>query len=343
MHSPRGLLPRVLSLPGAKHFTLLLAQRFIAGTTVVDLLVKKIFLNSVGFSVIVNFLGESSLNFKDIKLAGAKYLGLISFFGKINSPEEISLKASEFGLGPYCDPICYSWWDDCPEIMEVLENADEAGFRLWLDAELLDVREELWKFASRVLEKISFLGIAYQAYGDRGFNSEYFFEAVVRPLIESLEKGKTLGLRLCKGAYFSSERWILRDQKKIRERYLVLASSMIKLAIANNQDTERGDLFLEFATHDPYLIEELKKMAKRFNLPKNKFRFAMLLGRQQTLASHLLAEGYRVFIYTPFGPDKISYICRRLQENWKHLLFLFRREGKYHDCSYWPESCSLNA
>lgn len=342
MHSRKSLLERTLSLPGIKYFTLLLAQRFIAGTSVIDLLAKRKFLNSLGFSTITNLLGESSRSFQEITSVEEKYLEAIAFLKTTGALDDISIKASEFGLNSDYDEICYSWWDDCPEMCSVLKEADEIRLRLWLDAELLSTREELWKFARSILEEISFLGVAYQAYGDQGVNSEAFFNAVVRPLAESLGKDKILGLRLCKGAYYSSERWILRNQEKIRWRFLALASSMMELSLASAKDTERGGLFLEFATHDPYLIEELKKMAERLGLAKNKFRFAMLLGRQQTLASHLIAEGYTVAIYLPFGPDRLAYVCRRLQENWSHLFLPFRNEGYYHICSTWPKACSLN-
>lgn len=342
MHSRKSLLERTLSLPGIKHFTLLLAQRFIAGISVIDLLAKKKFLNSLGFSTITNLLGESLQSFQKITFVEKKYLEAIAFLEKTGALDDISIKASEFGLNSDHGEIRYSWWDDCPEICSVLKEADEIRLRVWLDAELLETREELWKFTRLALEDISFLGIAFQAYGNSIFNSEFFFNAIIEPLATSLPKDKTLGLRLCKGAYFSSEKKILRDQKKIRERYLALASAMMKLSLVNAKYPERGNLFLEFATHDLILIRELKNMLQTLGLPKNKFRFAMLYGRQQSLASHLFAEGYNIAIYLPFGPDQIPYICRRLQENRFNLFLPFRNEGVYHVCDTWPKVCSLN-
>lgn len=338
MQKSQSFLELLARLPGGRRLFWILAQRFIAGKTVENALSQAAHLNVLGFPVILDYVGENNQSLIAIKTAEEKYLAIFPLVRKRDLNAEVSLKPTQFGLE--MDHYRH-WLEDYPEILSVLETADQSAMRVWLDAELLETRDGLWNLVECALEKVYFLGAAFQAYGNAGFNSKHFFENRVALLARCLKKGKTLALRLCKGAYQSSEKWILRDPDEIRERYLELARSMLELVLINRAREDAGIFFPEFATHDPELINEIKLMAERLGLAKNCFRLAMLYGRQQTLASHLFTEGYTVAIYLPFGPDWLAYLSRRLRENKSYIRLPFLREGEYHLCPDWPDKCVL--
>lgn len=341
MRWDQGPLDYFARLPGSRRLLWFLAKRFIAGETTEDALNQAIHLNTLGLPVILDYVGENKQSYEAIQTAEEKYLEVLSLAGKRDLSADVSLKPSQFGL---VVGSCRHWWEDNPEILSVLQETNQSTAQAWLDAELLETRDSLWDFVEFALglKNISFLGAALQAYANAGFNSKYFFENRIAPLTRFLPKGKTLGLRLCKGAYQSSERWILRDSREVRWRYLELTRSIMELTLTNQSRTKDTGTFLpEFATHDLELIYEIKLMAERLGLAKNWFRFAMLYGRQQSFVSHLVAEGYTIFIYLPFGPEWLAYVSRRLQENKAYFLLPFLSEGEYHLCPEWPDECIL--
>lgn len=342
MHGSQSRLERLTHLPGLKPLLWHFAKRLIAGEEVEDALNQTAHFNASGFTVILNYIGEDNQSYGAVKTAEEKYLEILSLLKRRDLKAEISFQLSQFELeaNHYSK---YYWYENCPEeIILVLETADQSAVRVWLDAKLLETREDLWNLAEFALAemKISFLGATCQAYGNAGFNSIFFFRNRIAPLVYSLQKGKTLGLRLDKEAY-SSEKWILRDPNAIRERYLELARSMLELVLTNRARENAGIFFPEFATHNLKLVNEIKLLAKRLGLAKRWFRFAMPYGRQQSLASHLFAEGYTVAVYLPFGPDWLPYSIRRLQNNKLYIFWPFLREGEYHLCPEWPDKCIL--
>jgi len=50
----------------------------------------------------------------------------------------------------------------------------------------------------------------------------------------------------------------------------------------------------------------------------------LLYGIQRSLQRTLLAEGYRVRVYVPFGKEWYPYFMRRLAERPANLIFLLR-------------------
>ena len=59
-------------------------------------------------------------------------------------------------------------------------------------------------------------------------------------------------------------------------------------------------------------------------LDKGVFEFQMLYGVRRDLQRKLVAEGYGVRVYVPFGPEWYPYFMRRLAERPANVLFLAR-------------------
>ncbi len=65
-------------------------------------------------------------------------------------------------------------------------------------------------------------------------------------------------------------------------------------------------------------------MPKRAALRRDAFEFQMLYGIRRDLQRQLVAEGYRLRLYVPFGKAWYPYYMRRLAERPANLLFVMR-------------------
>jgi proline dehydrogenase len=72
------------------------------------------------------------------------------------------------------------------------------------------------------------------------------------------------------------------------------------------------------------MIEETKDFARGRGLAPDTFEFEMLYGIRRDLQRRLVAEGYRLRLYVPFGKAWYPYFMRRLAERPANLIFLAR-------------------
>ena len=78
------------------------------------------------------------------------------------------------------------------------------------------------------------------------------------------------------------------------------------------------------ATHDPKMVGGAMEACARFQVPRDGFEFQMLFGIRRDLQRKLLAEGYRLRLYVPYGDAWYPYFMRRLAERPANVLFLAR-------------------
>ena len=72
------------------------------------------------------------------------------------------------------------------------------------------------------------------------------------------------------------------------------------------------------------MIEATKAYAAGRGIERDRFEFQMLYGIRRDLQRRLVAEGYRLRLYVPFGKAWYPYFMRRLAERPANLLFLTR-------------------
>jgi proline dehydrogenase len=72
------------------------------------------------------------------------------------------------------------------------------------------------------------------------------------------------------------------------------------------------------------MIEETKNFARARDIAPDTFEFQMLYGIRRDLQRRLVAEGYRLRLYVPFGKAWYPYFMRRLAERPANLIFLAR-------------------
>jgi proline dehydrogenase len=99
----------------------------------------------------------------------------------------------------------------------------------------------------------------------------------------------------------------------IRREYLRLAEALLT----------RG-IYPAIATHDERLIDAIKTFAAERRIGAGTFEFQMLYGVRIELQRRLVADGYRVRIYVPFGTHWASYFYRRVTERRENALFALR-------------------
>ena len=76
----------------------------------------------------------------------------------------------------------------------------------------------------------------------------------------------------------------------------------------------RGDGDPSFATHDPRLIEIVQSLVGRYGRPRQSYEFALFMGRLEGAQERLLAEGERVRVYVPYGPEWFERLVAGLAE-----------------------------
>jgi proline dehydrogenase len=86
---------------------------------------------------------------------------------------------------------------------------------------------------------------------------------------------------------------------------------------------ERGT-YPAIATHDEALIADARAFATERKIARDRFEFQMLYGIRRDLQTMLVAEGYRVRIYLPFGRQWFPYFMRRLGERPANVAFVLR-------------------
>jgi len=68
----------------------------------------------------------------------------------------------------------------------------------------------------------------------------------------------------------------------------------------------------------------VQAFAAREEIGRDRFEFQMLYGVRTGLQRSTLAEGYKVLVATPFGPDWYPYLMRRLAERPANLGFFLK-------------------
>jgi proline dehydrogenase len=173
---------------------------------------------------------------------------------------------------------------------------------------------------------------------DDGFNTRtvglvvqsYLFRTE-RDTRQLLERG--VHFRLVKGAYKEPADKAYPKKADVDANFDLLAKILIDAAQASKSPklSEDGRIppLPAIGTHDEKRIEFAKQYAEKVGLPKEALEFQMLYGIRRDLQEQLVAEGYPVRVYVPFGTHWYPYFMRRLAERpaniWFFLSNFFRK------------------
>jgi len=247
-------------------------RRFIAGESAEEAIEAAKALQARGMLLTLDQLGESITTLAEAEAATRVYLALIEKIRAAGIDRNISLKPTQLGLD--IDPqVCIA------NITRILELATQHEFFVRIDMENTPyIQKTLDMFSAVWAQGYRNAGVVLQS---AVFRSEEDARAVSR---------MGARVRLVKGAY--KEPAALAHQAKADVDAAFVR--ILKVLLAEGT-------YPAIATHDPKMLEATKAFAAEKGIPKNAYEFQMLYGIRRDLEQQLVADGYRMRIYVPFG------------------------------------------
>ncbi|MCA9930282.1 MAG: proline dehydrogenase family protein, partial [Anaerolineales bacterium] len=122
-------------------------------------------------------------------------------------------------------------------------------------------------------------------------------------------------VRLCKGAYAEPAEVAFTDKTDTDDNFVALTRMMLA------EEARHNGMFLGVATHDDKMIQATIDFAHAQNISPDAFEFQMLFGIRRELQEELVAKGYQMRVYVPYGTAWYPYFMRRLAERPANLWF----------------------
>jgi proline dehydrogenase len=276
--------------------------RFVAGTTLSQVLSVVARLNDAGISVTLDALGENITSEDEARRAGQLYHTMLDRIGALGMDANVSLKPTQMGLDLGID------------IAESIIG-ELVGHAARIDS-FVRVDMEGSPYTQATIDMVRTIHGQPGMRGRVGVVVQAYLYRTARDVEQLIADG--IRIRLCKGAYLEPAEIAFAQKEDTDRNYVSLAKTMMKSGI-----------FHGFATHDESIIQELKRFAAVERIDPSSFEFQMLYGIRRDLQKSLVKEGYRVRCYVPFGSEWYPYFMRRLAERPANLLFLAKNLFKF--------------
>jgi proline dehydrogenase len=272
-----------------------MSSRFVAGMEIGDALRVAEAVNRQGILVTLDSLGESVNSEVDAQKAADIYHELLDQINAQKVNANVSVKLTQMGL------------ELDPELAEgialsLTEHAKSLGNFVRIDMEDSSLTQVTLDIVRRINARPNLrgaIGIVIQSYLYRSQTD-----------IEQLTT-EGIRVRLCKGAYKEPAEVAFPAKADVDENYVKLSQVLLESPIYHG-----------LATHDEAMIAAAKVFAKQHNIEPSRFEFQMLYGVRRDLQRKLVAEGYNVRVYIPFGREWYPYFMRRLAERPANVIFL---------------------
>lgn len=262
------------------------AQRYIAGPSLIDAVNTVKELQSKGASATIDVLGEFVT---DVNRAQSETQMSASVIEAIHSNQldaYLSVKLTSLGLD-LDKEFAYT------NVRVLVQKAQSLGVFVRMDMENTPYTSITLDFYRRLRnEGFTNVGVVIQAYLRRS-------EQDVAELLQYRPS-----VRLCKGIYIESEDVAFKDPDHIRNNYKRLLRMLVD-----------GGADVRIATHDEALLADAEALIQERALQPANYQFQMLLGVREDRRDALIAAGHPVCVYVPFGEDWYGYSTRRLKEN----------------------------
>ena len=274
-----------------------LSSRFVAGLEIEDALRVCGQVNQQGMHVTLDSLGESVTTAAEAHRAADIYHQLLDQIAARKLDSNISVKLTQMGLTQdtaLAEQIATS----------LTQHAQATGSFVRIDMEDSALTQVTLDIVRRIHSQpglASHIGIVIQSY-------LYRSQSDVEQLIAD-----SVRVRLCKGAYNEPPEVAFPKKADVDANYIKLANLLLQ------SSTYHG-----LATHDEKMIDAAKAFAAQHGIDRSRFEFQMLFGVRRDLQRMLVAEGYNVRVYIPFGREWYPYFMRRLAERPANVLFIAR-------------------
>lgn len=279
-----------------------MASRFVAGETVEEAVQAALALQARGISTTVDLLGESVSSFDDVDAATKTYIQILDQQHAAGLEVNASLKLTQFGFD-LDEARCEK------HVREIVAHAEKLGGFIRLDMESSAYTERTLAFHRRLaVDHAAAVGVVIQSALRRSTAD-----------IEALAAAGTR-VRLCKGAYMEPAHLAFPDKKDVDAHYVRLLQKLLT-----------SSAYHGLATHDDVIIDQVKKFVTTEGISRDHFEFQMLYGVRRDLQDALVADGWRIRVYIPFGTHWYPYLMRRLAERPANIYFIvgsILKEGK---------------
>jgi proline dehydrogenase len=268
--------------------------RFVAGTTLDQAVEAVRALNSTGASATLDVLGESVLDRASADRAAAAYVDTLERIGAEGLDANVSIKLTQMGLDLGVE-----------ECLAVLAPVADAGKRLGI---FIRIDMESSEYTERTLDVVERLRADGHDVGP--VIQSYLHRSVADVERLATDRVRT---RVCKGAYAEPPEVAHQEREAVADAFVALTKCFLE-----------ADAYPGVATHDPEMIERVSAFARERGIGQDRFEFQMLYGVRRDLQRRLLANGYRLRIYVPYGTEWYPYFMRRLAERPANVLFVLR-------------------
>jgi proline dehydrogenase len=276
-----------------------MSRRFTAGETLEEAIAAVEELNRQDLLATLDYLGENVTSETEARDATTSVLDLLEAIEASGVQSGVSIKLTQLGLD--LSPALAA-----ENLQRILVQAAGAQRLVRIDMEsseyvqrTLDLFEGLWPHHKNV-------GVVIQSHLRRSADD----------VTRLVRQGASV--RLVKGAYDEPPEVAFEEKSETDASFVQLVEQLF------SDEAQANGVFPAIATHDTRLIEQTKAIARHRGLGQDRFEFQMLYGIRTKLQRQLIAEGYRVRVYVPYGRQWFPYLMRRLAERPANVSFLLR-------------------
>lgn len=271
----------------------ILARRFVAGDGPDDAIAAGRALKARGINATFDLLGEDVLD-RDAARRSAE--AIKDLLRKIPQDVErnVSIKLSMMGI-EIADDFCLELASG------VLDTAREVGGFIRIDMEGS-------KHTQRTLDMFRQLRRSYE---NVGIVLQAMLRRTEQDVAEAIKRHDRV--RLCKGAYREPAEIAFPNMDEIRASYRRCAEQLL----------ESGN-YPAIATHDESLVQHAIAFTREKSIAPKRYEFQMLYGLRPRRWDELVAAGYNMRVYVPYGTHWFPYFYRRLRERKENVFFVLR-------------------
>jgi len=269
-------------------------RRFVAGEQLGDAVEAIRQLNRKEISASFDHLGESITSEAATHEEVNEYLRVLDSIHENKLDSNVSIKLTQLGLD-VSQELCYV---NTRTIVEAALRYDNFVRIDMEDSSKTDATLQVFK---RLRSEFDNVGIVIQSYLYRSEND----------VKELLSIGARI--RLCKGAYKEPASVAFPDKADVDANYVKLTKLLLT-----------SGLYHGLATHDEKIITAIRNFVTERGISSDSFEFQMLYGIRRDLQEKLVAQGYRMRVYVPYGRYWYPYFMRRLAERPANVWFVLR-------------------
>jgi proline dehydrogenase len=269
-------------------------RRFVAGDTLDEALTVCQRLQGERIFSTLDHLGENVRTLEDASASCDAYVSALEQIGARDLSSTIAIKLTQFGLDLSEDA--------CLENVRRLEaKAKTAASRVEIDMESSAYTERTLALAIQAGSECGCVRVCVQAYLHRSAADIERLNAAAVPV------------RLVKGAYREPPSVAFPRKQDVDDNYVALMKKLLDHGV-----------YPAIATHDAKIIQDAVEYVQGRGIRQDSFEFQMLYGIRRDLQRKLIAQGFRLRLYVPYGTDWYPYFMRRLAERPANLWFVLK-------------------